>query len=457
MWLLEANREEFLKVISRKDKSKPIRLKNLDEVITKSLALKSMYLIWEFSPANNIPSCIYIHEDKLNDFMAWVTTFLPDYYPFSAYFRVIDNRIFEFYKNYDSVASSINKRGLLFACLIIAEALSQVKATNKEIFETPISFYSTLSYCYVQAISLNMNLRGITELETRWKELRRITQQKDRMLKDEEIFRFWSIVRDLINKHKNMSSSVVFALVRDIFGENIKNNEELDKTHSLKETQKRMVSSSREKRIAIFEDEMNHLEKYSNVDYGKASIICGFLGSLIKEGSFEFFELVKKYQNRFSTAILWFGFFTGVSNKCVIEKEFKCLGRKLLRGLKRERNMISVPVTDISYEELKVLYSDPSWNCDFKRDYASIVKVDILPNIISYLKLTKRESDKSNEDVPIKDDLYRKKLNELGYALDRVNYIYKELTNKKKFNKVRFKKEDSKSHKRYEQKRFNDI
>ncbi len=446
MWILEITRGEFLDILAGRGDSILLKGHQSESLPDSPPVGDKMFYIWESKPlkGHDLPRLILIEKEKIKDFMAWATTFLGDYHPFTAYLRVIEwDHIDDL--NLMKTNPFLGDLEDICSALIISEALSQYPKRTSIEFLTPLACASTYSYCISRALALGSMIGGLDRITERWLLARKLTRQPQRKLKVNSIQRVWRIVFNLYSQKKQInipilepvndaSYEMVHALTeyselggirRQTWARFVKHPDEL---LSLEENMQGPI----EKRVLAFNDFISGpFFSYINDSFFQ-SFMCGYLANRIGPGSLDHVHIIWPYLEMCPEALLWYGIFAGITPKNEIQSSCKGLGRRLIRDLYAQEQLLNMPLSDISVDELAILFCNEKYEIDFLRGISSLLIVEISPGVSVFLKISeggKVQEDKSGDKVA-KEVSSDDTLVELGNTIRKLGGLYKILSGK---------------------------
>ncbi len=431
MWFLKVTRKEFLELLGKESATtiKTNELLSIQNLNRKRLAKGSILLVWEFEPKVNPPCLVITPDSELKDFLAWATTYLPSFKPFTAFFKTINLSLFKIYNSYSN-SPNFNSYEDVCAGMVISEALTQIPLSANPNVITPTACKSTVSYCYIQAICRGISIEGIEEIIRRWKTVRSITNQPKRSLSVTEISILGRTLENLILERPLAKNRLGFEenlykackqirengkCSAEIWNEITSGNEKLNSIPDL-------IKGTIEDRIQIFNRAIQYLKSFNKISNAQSSFVCGYFASLIKPGSLEHFSLIKSQLSSFPTSLVWYGFLTGLNKNNMILAIFDNLGRRVLRDLMHNRELVSTPSSDISFDELHMRFSSGEVKYNFKKNYTNSLQVELVPNIFSIIRIIDKEVSKGEDKY--KNEKFVSNFKELGHQINKLNEIY---------------------------------
>src|SRR5438093_13591297 len=98
MWALAADRKTFLDIFGKESPRSVPRVVHASE-LKPLYGREELLLLWDdaetrsgshVGPIERLPDAIVVKPTAMREFIAWVTTVIGGYRPFTAFFRIID-------------------------------------------------------------------------------------------------------------------------------------------------------------------------------------------------------------------------------------------------------------------------------------------------------------------------------------------------------------------------------
>lgn len=453
MWIKSSDRKELIDILVGNGSQRALTCRYSDLLPIDPIFGDNLYLIWDIDPREHkyLPTLIIVADDKLRDFLAWVSTYFPNYRPFTAYFRVLD---FKTATNLKARIDTPSFDGLETACIgtILGEALTFYDLAKRQSI-SPIACSSTISYFLSRAMALGSSEKEIDFICEKWLLARRLTEQSERSLETSQVKYIWKIMILLKNENyqnqkvEGISEHLIEACIQIKNNGNITNNLWSLLTGNIQELKSAQLemAAPREDRVRFFQGLLsaNIFSRFN--DKNLQSFICGYLGSLIGPGSMSHIDLIAPNISQMRDILLWYGFCAGLQKKNELLDLFNVLGRRLLRELLKYESLFSRPSADIAISELQVLFESNLNKIEFRTFSPQHIVVELLPGISSYLAWPKRE-------VPQQKELFPKQLLllKLRSLIDEALEIEKLLSDSRELNENKpvYKRTDKKERKK---------
>jgi hypothetical protein len=370
---------------------------------------------------------------ELRDFFAFVSTYVSDYVPFSAYYRVVALERLGQLLNMD--LPELKGRRFVPEPLIgicIAEAFQRLNGQASSVDDVPLAAVSrTLSY--VLAGSLNSGLGGkdLSEIVARWKMTKTLFSGSE---SDETESAALTIFRCLSasltragSEREDEFISGVGLVIANVGGRGSVSMEDWSflcrSAPQLLDVYPTM-RGPREDRIRGFFSAIDLISKFaSNADKRNAECLAGCLLALVGDGSYQYLSLTREFQANLENATLWFGLWASLFKSSDVLTIGNCLGRRSARDCFVRSSLFSAPIDDLSFEELNVLPS--TFPLRFHYAQQNVLSVEIMPNVAAKFRIGKSpqqqpalaEIKEASEDVK-----------ELRFLLERVDQVAERLS-----------------------------
>jgi hypothetical protein len=396
MWALAADRKTLLDMFGKE------RWHHLQRAVHASPSTlldrrEELLLLWatdptpgnsEFPPGERLPHAIVVRADDMREFIAWVTTYIGGYRPFTAFFRVISPEDAQL--AFEPSEPSLGGLENAVVGLIISEALT-LSTTQRSVSALPL-LPSESTYCYsfgrALAIGRVQRAKGFDPVSAPLAIARRLTRQPARKLGDDALAAALKVVSGLATHTSAPGASDVPAFVWEACQE-LASQGEVKRSWDLLGTPGAPLSralnemrGSREHRVRIFE---RVLGDTNQVDVITSSFLAGLLADQIAPGTFEHVDLLLSYIDRYPMALVWYGLCAGLRPDSEVQQVGNCLGRRLVRDLLASDPVISRPKYDISVGELEV-YLDREQPLEFRVASQNHIAVELLPGVPAYMK-----------------------------------------------------------------------
>lgn len=403
MWALPADKRILLDLLGKDRTGIAIEA---SQITPDSLSMDSsdeLILLWARKPAEgDPPSAIIVRAKAMREFIAWTTAAIRDYRPFTAFFKVVDNRLAK--QVLELEQPTLGKFESPMVGLIIGEALTQAPNNISVQDLSLLPCKSTYSFSLARAYALGYysnKKRADDPIGDAWALARSLTRQPLRKLSDESIQAAFDVIMDLDGKapysNPNLSEFVIQACRELFFQGAVKNSWRLLQGHiPFLEDIIMEMEESREKRVRTFE---NVVKSSTKLDPVTSSFLVGLLASQIGQGTFEHVELLRPYILENQMAFVWYGLCVGLHRDTEVQESYNCLGRRLVRELLFTDHLVSLPKYDISVAELEVCL-DREAPLYFRVASHGHISVEIVPGVPAIMRWPISVSPVAEEQRP---------------------------------------------------------
>lgn len=397
MWALPADKKILLDIFGKESSHHIQRLCRLQRRSTLLQPSDEMLLLWSMDPTPSgsrlpageyLPDVIVVRSEEIRNFIAWATTVISGYRPFTAFFKVLGSKQAEL--ALESKEPSLGELENSFAGLIIGEALT-LSANQRALSALSLlPCQSTYSYCFARAFALGyvQSGSGADPVAAPMALARRLTRQPARKLDDELLAYALRLVAELATdvppiKQLNLPT-FIWESCREIqvHGEVKRSWQLLEDGVGFPSHILREMKGPREQRVRTFE---RVLKEPNRLDSLTASFLVGLLTDQIAPGTFEHVDLLLPYLSQYPMALIWYGLCAGLHPDSEVQQVGNCLGRRLIRDLLAPEPLVSRPKYDISVRELEV-YLDREAAIEFRVASQNHMAVELLPGVPAYMK-----------------------------------------------------------------------
>jgi hypothetical protein len=345
------------------------------------------------------PRLVIVRDGDLNDFHAWAVTFLPGIRPLTSLLRVLSWSQFSLPGSGSGGEEPLISRLLLGA--VLGEALMNSDSGGFMESLPVAAFESTYFGAVSQAIAGQYTGDGLAAVHDGWHQARILTEQRARRDSPESfaavtyiLSRIGSLrghlpvmVGELIELDSIASACRELAETGEVSVSTlVRLNGEIGSAFFLTDS----MRAPREVRVEIFE-RLTHSVLESRGSNRASAFLIGYVASLIGNGSLEHAPLIRPIQGRLPEAMLWYGICAALMPNNRIESYGSYLGLRIKRSLQGQGGVLSVPVCDISIDELSVILRGAPHARAFRRMHSSLLKVEIAPLVTTVVKWPSRQ------------------------------------------------------------------
>lgn len=398
MWYAYGDKKKLLKLISSNDPFDILNVQPSDtfypNIIKRNVNKDDFVFLWFNKPqiGVSLPDIISISKEKQRDFLAWASTFISYFKPFTAFCRVIDH------DNTINIFKKIDKefrKKIENVCVGIIIGESETHYFNKDIKRiTPIAIKSTYSYVLSRANLFYLINQDYNEIKYRFRKLHDITKQPKKKLNLDLIEDVWFFLDLLIKEKKpyELKNSKyddfydIYSACYEIFNYGkMKDDTWFKLTNNIYELRNfnKEINQTQEKSIDIFEKSSSLLLNNSKLNERKIVFLLGFLISKVYKGTMKYTKELYSLIKRFPNVILWYGFLAGLYRNLEIFDYCNGLGWRILRDLYQYNEVFCNNFGDIYFDELEVLLNVEKPQKYFNMESHMYLNVEVYPNIYS--------------------------------------------------------------------------
>jgi len=430
MYISKTNRRFLLDLIETRNPYKILNITPSNKTNFYDINQDDLIFVWFKRPTigSFLPDLIVVSENKIRDFLAWSSTYIPSLTPFTSFCRVLTPPLT---KMFLSSKKHYPLNRLEGACigLILGETLTHFYNNNiKNI--NPLAIKSSLSFILIKS-----SIIGINEysdfIVNRWLKACRLTKTDERVLSSERILEAWKILMSLddavYSKEIKLTDyqTIINKACNDILKNgSISNNLWLNLTNGIDE-----LKNANEKMKESIENRVNNFEDVSNlllnqtINNKVTEFLCGYLASQIEPGSMNHLDMIHSYIATFPSVILWYSICEGLYQNTKIHNYKNSLGWRVTRDLYLWLPDVGKPKSDISLDELEVIVDVDNPNLNFLVENPAAIFVEIVPSI--YSVFIWRDQFKNKKTDQAKERVEQNPIAELGELLEKANKLYK--------------------------------
>lgn len=467
MWFASTNRKSLLDLIGGIDPYLALNVKSSNSIKSDFIGNEELLLIWHNKPTviSSLPEMIWVKSQKVDDFLAWTSTYLSGLQPFTAFCRVLDCDVVNEILLRKKTKSFEKIQG---ACVGVVIGESVTLNGNRDLNAiTPTSILSTYSFAMARAFALGIVPENNDTITMRWLNARKLTKQSTRVLGAEKMQDVWAVLRLLgmgkLTKKNKMKYTEDILTVFDSCCELARTNSISAKTwgkltnnivsHVEFDTQ---MKGAIEKRVLWFEKCSNAIQKEYRNKQTIGAFLCAFLVSQIAPGSMKYIELLRPLLRDFPSVIVWYGLCAGISSKTMVYDYERGLGRRILRDLQHCDPIYGKPMCDVSLDELRVLSRSELPNMQIRSISHMHLMVEIAPGIMTAVAwpphLNNEQFVKKEKKIDTIDTC-EDPLNQLGQLLNKATAIHSDLIKTRKDNQPVVKKSGRKKNSKVQRSR----
>jgi hypothetical protein len=361
MWVLPVTRRELVDLITpRRGRDVP----GAAEEQRPSFEIvrgETMAAVWPARPADfgRLPTAIVVPEGSLRDTLAWLSTYVRDFRPFTAYCRVVERPVAEQFLRGPSTPTLSDAEGICSG-LILGEALTHAGG-RASAFDLPATAYSaTLSHAISRALSLTGGVIALEDTAKLWSQAREVTDQNELGVSPKVILSVWSVA--LGNSGRPVHSRTLFEpsdILTAAWTELTSAGEIRDPVwHRLVdgfpnlEQMRSLLEMPREQRVQVIDVALRSLLPTRRGDDERRGFLAGYFTSLLAPGTLDHVDFLGPISAMLPTAFLWYGLFAGVNTRGDALPVGNPLARRIIRDLTIPDRLVDRPRCDVAVEEL---------------------------------------------------------------------------------------------------------
>lgn len=352
---------------------------------------------------------VVVEENRMQDFFAFVSTYVNEFAPFSAYFRVVSTNQIELISEDASMtfngATSVIDRLVGTA---IVEAAIYLQGSGEAVRPVTIAAAgATFSAAALQGLALSPKA-DVYSISQGWQSLRAALGSDQLPLNTDALARFWQILRVAVHGGEALDVTVpdvILSALRTVMANGRLDDVALENLlSSLPELAGDLsrFRGTREGRARAIQEAISVLSRSRGDEDQLRDCVAGCLISLIGDGSFKFMPAALSTSSILRMAPLWFAVWSGLQTNSDIMTEFNCMGRRIARDLRARVGVYDGPNDDISVMELM------SWGSDVEqlpREHASSISVEIYPWVSSRQSIARVSAAASNQSNEYRRDI----------------------------------------------------
>ncbi len=423
------DREGFLDWLNGKPSPKPARLTaaKMRQPLGNDVAL----IYPDPKVADQSQPVIAVPQNKIADFYAFVGTYVANYRPFSAFFKVVPFEVLSELTNAQSIEGQTRLPFQRLIGVAIAEVYTQSRARTKVIDKISVSaVQATLSASLSEAVWQGYGPEMIEDISRRWQTTRELEHSNDLFLKPNKITEVWRIVSDVLSgkstRGSRGSNRKVFQALEIATLPNSSPHEWLSpfmKELPWLEKTASGLDRSREERVRIVRDMVPELIN-SHSDSLTREFLAGAIISMIGNGSFAQLSLLDDLLPELPSAALWFGVFASFQHGNDALTIGNCLGRRVVRDMCTNRDLFAPISADIAFEEMAMFRNEAKSAPPFRTAHASNMTVSLLANVTGRFKIgNSSDVEVSRQRQEARNRESQEQTHELMYLLDRARQM----------------------------------
>ncbi|MDY3562264.1 hypothetical protein R5W23_003726 [Gemmata sp. JC673] len=423
MWLLPVTRRELVELITpRRDADVPGAVEEHRSTLDL-VRSDSMVALWPERPSDfgRMPTAIVVPEGTKRDTLAWLSTYVRDLRPFTAYCRVVERSTAERFLRGPASPSLLAMEGMC-AGLILGEALAHARG-RASILDLPATAYSgTLSHAMARTLALTRGAVPIDEVVRLWAQSRELVGQNGTGISPGSIFSVWAIA--LGAQHQPAQSRTLFEpanLLIAAWSDAYSMGEIRDSVwHRLVddfpdlEPMQKMVGIPREQRVQVVDSALRGLISSKRGDEELRSFLAGYFTSTLAPGTLDHADFLAPVAATLPAAYLWYGLFAGVNPRGDALPTGNPLARRIVRDLTLPDRVTDRPRCDVAFDELAMHGATENFLKQSVK--GGRLEIDLLPGITTSVRW-------QTQDVGVQEELRRARDYEAQHLLMQLDDI----------------------------------
>jgi hypothetical protein len=355
-------------------------------------------LLWKDNASlvdSGAPVVLVVADADHDDFLAWASTYISTYLPFTRFFRVLrvsDFRRFDLLEHggLDLPPSLMRE----MAGIAVAEAA--IQTGHRSTRPSTISLQSchlTFSFAVLRGLQGGLHPSEFFDLAEAWTRARRVSSRRPLALNADRALSFWilaasaligdensfevgktwtSVVAQLVRATRSRSASPVSEISWGEFG--------VAKSTILEFEEG--VTLTRERQLRRLDDLVMRLRS-SDLPVPMVEAVLGYLLARLSNGSFEYLGLAGEFREDFVCCGLWFALFATWQEGFDGLVIGNSLGRHVAKDTEVSRDLFLRQSANMSLREF-LLLADRKTPARIGNITGSLLEIELLPNISSY-------------------------------------------------------------------------
>ena len=344
---------------------------------------------------------IVINDNAIGDFVAFASTYIGNYTPFTAFFSVVPSSVVPLLTSRDTRKHSSSLPDELVG-VIIAEAALQIGDTVHDIGNISLqACRATVSSSVLQALRSGYDADPVSAVVANWGRARSLLLTETLRFPVRHVEKFWltlaPIVSNALTKSKSKGTEGVIGTFLSQFLDRLEVSDDawysLVCSYSEFHDALKKMEGSREDRVRHFDRMTRALFASGDIDQQLREIIAGVLMSRVAQGSFQYMSFGRSIERQLPAAKLWFALISSVHARSDVYSSGGSLGRRLSRQLGRHDSLHGHPDADVGIDELQVLVGEQMSDVRFRTEFWTFLTVELLPGVSARFRSQPHESD----------------------------------------------------------------
>jgi hypothetical protein len=376
---VELSRTEFVAWLGEQSKNRAFFAP-----LSHSSGHSELSLVWPDEDLSSAP-IISVDSADVRDFLAFATTYVGTYAPFTAFFRVVAREMIGMLPT--------DRPQWIEGCLealigvMICDAAVQVRdnASSKVSDISLQACLATPSAAVVRTALLGYDSEFADVVLQRWFTVREELPNGAIRIRPEQLILFWTTILSAFSGSSPTGASPDHRALSDFIssvysGGGVAHDHALGQIAVMVPGVHNLAQALRGNR----EDRVRVLEQFA-ASLGPArspivnGMILGYLAAQVADGSLNYIQLASRFADKFPLSVLWFGLFSGLNRNNDILTAGECLGRRIERRVKAASGLGPISA-DFSYEEFTLLLQEGRLG-RVRTDSQTILEIELIPGV----------------------------------------------------------------------------
>lgn len=433
MKVASLDREELVEWLGSQDQ---LPTERLTAKLLKNTAPDRVLIVWDSDGKPNATPIISVHQNGMQDFFAFVSTYNAAFKPFSAYFTVVPVEKLERVISIKSLAGFSKENFSKLVAVAFAEAFAQSRGKVRSLNDLTVQgVQATLSASLMSAIWKGFEPDELPQLSKRWVEARRITSSAELAIPPNLVSEVWEDIGVGVWAKPTATRRHPRKKVASYVGEFFNGSQSFEdwflpiaKEALGNEEAVVTLKGSREERVKALPGILEMMFRRSAVDRSLLEFVAGGLISMVGNGSMAQLQQTEILTRELPKSTLWFGVMSAFQSRTDALTASNCLGRRVLRDLLRDVDLFSPPHYDISLDELSVIGEKALISDVVRTDHSGTIDVGLLGSV--HAPFRRAPAKQENEELvqhSAKVQFQNERIEELGFLLDRASRLLRNL------------------------------
>lgn len=442
MQFAKCNKKILLDLLQGQVPNQVLQMTDERDSLQRPIVDEELLLVWYNKPAKSsyLPDVICTPKGKSKEMLAWASTYLRSYRPFTAFTRIIELPELEVLlkrKQRDfspGVESALV--GIILGELVEQQTCGLLRHQNLLAVRTTLSY--ALARAHIQCFS---QIDTITDL---YEEARNLAKAPIPLGQLRAMRGIWQHVLQFLSDSTVQNKRFYYDPMVEAL-QSVANGLDISKPileNILRQPlDSTLIPSSRDKveiRVRRFEEFLSEVSDRKEIDPQLVSFAVAALANQIMPGSFRHTSLLVNSSKQFTGVFLWYGFCAGLASSSGVLTYNSGLGARVSRELFSGYELIRHPGVDIAFSELRLLLSTDNPDTTFNTEFATSLSVELAPGILTILpwppkgeRFAEKTPDQGMRQTSLWDETFKTNLIELGEKLYAMLEVYKKLVEEK--------------------------